>query len=90
VRVFTQPDAKISDLFQRAEHAAWWKERHERVKALVDLHGQDFLSDTDYAQFRLMGHFVRHVPDILSLVQDTLRPRSFEELVHYGFDGPPQ
>jgi internalin A len=90
VRVFTQPDAKISDLFQRAERAAWWKEKHERVKALVDVHGQDFLSDSDYADFRRMGHFVRHVPDILSLVQDTLRPRSFDELVHCGFDGQPR
>ncbi len=93
VRVYTLPDAKIADLFERAEHAAWWQERHARVKALVDKHGQDFLSDGDYAEFRRMGHFVRHVPDILSLVQDTLRPRSFDDLVRHGLrdpDAPPK
>jgi internalin A len=89
IRVFALPDAKISTLFERVEHAAWWKQQHARVKALVDKHGEDFLSDADYAQFRRMGHFVRHAPDILSLIQDTLRPRSFEELVRYGFDDPP-
>jgi hypothetical protein len=56
---------------------------------LPDEHGGDFLSTADYDEFRNMGHFVRHVPDILSLVADTLRPRSFEDLARYGFDGPP-
>jgi internalin A len=88
VRVFTLPDSRIADLHQRTAHAVWWKQEHARVKALVDAHGADILSPDDYVQFRDMGHFVRHVPDILSLVQDTLRPRSFEELVCYGFDAP--
>jgi internalin A len=87
VRVFTLPDARIADLFQRAEHVAWWKSRHARVQALVKEQGGDFLSPADYEEFRNMGHFVRHVPEILSLVQDTLRPRSFEELVRHGFRG---
>jgi internalin A len=90
IRFFALPDAKISTLFQRVEHVAWWEQQHARVKVLVDRHGEDFLSVADYAQFRRMGHFVRHLPDILSLIQDTLRPRSFEELVRYGFgDLPP-
>lgn len=89
VRVFTLSDARIANLFQRTEHAVWWKGEHDRVKVLVDAHGADILSPDDYAQFRNMGHFVRRVPDILSLVSDTLRPRSFEELVSYGFDDPP-
>ena len=89
VRVFAQRDAKIGDLFQRAEHAAWWKQEHARVQKLVKEHGDDFLSESDYAQFRYMGHFVRHVPDILSLVNDTLRPRRIEDLFPYAFDDPP-
>jgi internalin A len=86
VRAFTLPDARISDIFERSEHVAWWQDRHARVKALVDKHGQDFLSQSDYDEFRRMGHFVRHVPDILSLMQDTLRPRNFDELARHGFD----
>ena len=36
----------------------------------------DILSAQDYRQFRRMGDFVRHVPEILSLIADTLYPRT--------------
>jgi len=88
VRVYTLLDAKIADLHQRTAHTVWWKREHARVQALVDAHGADILSPDDYVQFRNMGHFVRHVPEILSLVQDTLRPSSFEALARYGFAAP--
>ena len=89
VRVFTLLDARIGTIIERADHRRWWRDQHARVKALVDEDGQDSLSTSDYQQFRLMGHFVRHVPEILSVVQGTLRPGTFEDLVRYGFDDPP-
>ena len=36
-----------------------------------------------------MRRFVYETPNILKLVQDALRPRSFDEFVKYGFDDPP-
>ena len=89
VRVFTTPDAHIATLRERLDHVGWWRKEHAEVQALVDQNGPDALSASDYQQFRDMGHFVRHLPDILSVMQDTLRPRSFDDLVRYGFDDPP-
>jgi internalin A len=89
IRVYAQPDTKIGDIFERTAHIAWWKQRHDQVRDLVRQHGEDFLSERDYAEFRRMGHFVRVVPEILSSLQDSLRPRSFAELEQYGFEAPP-
>ena len=37
----------------------------------------------------LMTRFVNETANILDLVKDVLRPRSFDEFVTYGFDDPP-
>jgi hypothetical protein len=55
----------------------------------VDRLGPDALSRADYEEFRRVGHIVRHVPEILSLVQDTLRPRSFAQLLQVALDDGP-
>ncbi len=80
IRVFALPDTKISTLFQRVEHAAWWKQQHARVKALIDEHGVDFLSDADYAQFRRMvqipvhrGQSFRRIADSVPVIADSFR-----------------
>ena len=86
VRVFVQDDTKLGDVFDRSEHAIWWRTRHARLQALVKENGEDFLSERDYGEFRRMGHFIRHLPDILSLVADTLRPHNFNDLDKYWFD----
>lgn len=49
-------------------------------------HGYDILSEKDGQQFRLMKTFYGSVSDILATVADTLQPRTFDELVKYGFD----
>jgi hypothetical protein len=36
-----------------------------------------------------MSEFANKSANILRLVQDTLRPRDFDEFVKYGFDDPP-
>lgn len=38
------------------------------------------------AEFRLMSRFVSETANVLELVQDTLRPNSFEEYVNHLFD----
>ncbi len=85
-RVFVQDDTKLGDVFDRSEHAIWWRTRHARLQTLVKENGEDFLSERDYGEFRRMGHFIRHLPDILSLVADTLRPHNFNDLDKYWFD----
>ena len=44
------------------------------------------LSDKDNAEFRLMSRFVSETANVLQLVQDTLRPRSFDDYVNHVFD----
>ena len=52
-------------------------------------HGQFVLSDAANAEYRLMTRFVNETANILDLVQDVLRPRTFDEFMKYGFDDPP-
>ena len=51
-------------------------------------HGQLALSDKDNADYRRMTRFANETANILTLVQDVLRPRSFDEFITYGFDDP--
>ena len=56
------------------------------LEDLVREHGQFVLSDKDNAEFRLMSRFVSETANVLQLVQDTLRPRSFDDYVTHVFD----
>ena len=47
--------------------------------------GGEIVGTQDFQRFKLMADFYRHVPDILATMFDTVQPRSFEELVQYGF-----
>ena len=40
----------------------------------------------DNAEFRLMSRFVSKTANVLRLVQDILRPRSFDDYVNHVFD----
>jgi internalin A len=85
-RVLVLPSAKISTPEDRAEYVIHWQKRYKRLDALVRKHGSLVLSDTDNAEFRLMSLFVSYTANFLQLMQDTLRPRSFDEFVNYVFD----
>ena len=87
-RVYVLPCAKISTLLDRAQYAIYWRKKFEETDAFVKEHGQLVLSDADNAEYRLMTRFVNETANILKLVQDVLRPRSFDEFVKYGFDDP--
>jgi internalin A len=78
--------AKISTPVERAQYAIHWRSRFKELEDLVKEHGQFVLSDKDNAEFRLMSRFVSETANVLQLVQDTLRPRSFDDYVNHVFD----
>jgi internalin A len=84
-RVFVLPNAKISTEVERARYVVHWHNALEEHKALV--RGPvPLLSDKGYAELRFMNRFVNETANILQLVQDTLRPRSFDDFVKHVFD----
>jgi Sulfatase-modifying factor enzyme 1/TIR domain len=86
IRVYTMPDAKIWTLKNRLAYAVHWRQQYAEVEVLVKEHGNDILGDKGYQDYRRMKQFADNVTDILTTVTDILQPRSFEELVRYGFD----
>ena len=88
-RVYELPCAKLSTGLDRAQYAIYWRKKFDEMDAFVKEHGQLVLSDEDNAEYRLMTRFVNETANILKLVQDVLRPRTFDEFKKYGFDDPP-
>jgi len=84
-RVLVLPSAKISKAVERAQYVIHWQSAFKALDALVKEHGQFVLSDKDNAEFRLMSRFVSETANVLQLVQDTLRPRSFDDYVNHVF-----
>jgi internalin A len=85
-RVLSLPSAKISTPVERAQYVIHWQSAFKALQDLVKEHGQFVLSDKDNAEFRLMSRFVNETANVLHLVQDTLRPRSFDDFVNTVFD----
>jgi internalin A len=85
-RVHVLPSAKIATPTERAQYVIHWQNNFKALDALVKEHGQFVLADDDNAEYRLMTRFVNETANVLKLVQDTLRPRQFEEFVKHGFD----
>jgi internalin A len=85
-RVLVLPSAKISTPVERAQYVIHWQSAFKALDALVKEHGQFVLSDKDNAEFRLMSRFWTETANVLQLVQDTLRPRSFDDFVNHLFD----
>jgi internalin A len=80
------PTAKIATAIERAQYVIYWRSKFKEVDELVREHGPFVLSDKDNAEFRLMSRFVNETANVLQLVQDTLRPRSFDDYVNEVFD----
>jgi internalin A len=85
-QVLVLPCAKISTPVERAQYVIHWQSAFEELDALVRKHGSLVLSDRDNAKFRLMSQFVSQTANVLHLVQDTLRPGSFDDFVNQLFD----
>jgi hypothetical protein len=84
--VLVLPCAKISKPVERAQYVIHWQRAFKELDALAKEHGQFVLSDKDNDEFRLMSRFVSETANVLQLVQDTLRPRSFDDYVNHVFD----
>ena len=80
------PCAKIATAVERAQYVIYWQRKFKEVDDLVRQHGQFVLSDKDNAEFRLMSRFVSETANVLQLVQDILRPRSFDDYVNQVSD----
>jgi internalin A len=85
-RVFVTKCARIKMEEERAQYVIYWQSKFKERDALVREGGPFVLSDKGYAEFRLMSRFVSETANVLQLVQDTLRPRSFDDYVSYVFD----
>ena len=85
-RVFVLPDAKIATSIERAMYALHWQNTCKALDEFVTLHGPLLLSDKDNMDYRWTKRFVQETANILTLVQDTLAPRVFDDFVKYGFD----
>ena len=60
------------------------------MDGLVRQHGLGILAAEDLADYRRIETFLSKTPDMLRLVRDVLRPRTFEDFVEYGFADPPE
>jgi internalin A len=85
-RVFVLPCAKIATAVERAQYVIYWQSKFKEMNTLVRKRGPFVISDKDNAEFRLMSRFVSETANVLHLVQDTLRPRSFDSYVNHVFD----
>jgi internalin A len=85
-RVFVLPSAKISTEGDRAQYAIHWQDSFKALDALIRERGPLVLSDKGNTEFRLMSRFWTETANVLQLVQDTLRPRSFDAFVDHMFD----
>jgi internalin A len=85
-RVLELPSAKISRPVDRAQYVIHWQTEFKALHDLVREHGPFVLSDKDNAEFRLMSRFVSDTANILQLVKDILRPRSFDDFIKHMFN----
>ena len=87
VRVFKHKDAVIKRPVDRAKCAVFWRNEFEELDKLVREYDSSILGDEDAVRHRLMNKFKTHIGDILYTVEDTLQPRTIDELEAYAFDG---
>ena len=80
-----QDDAHIGTIRERVEHAAYWKQEHDGLAALLREHGAEVLGAADFARFKLIGDFYRQVGDMLALANDVLLARDRPTLSRDGF-----
>jgi internalin A len=84
VRVYSLADAQIWTSDDRAHCAKFWEQ--EQARLTLDL---KYLGERDLIAWGQMGKFSRHLGDILQALANIRQPRSWEELVEYGFNDLP-
>ena len=86
IRVFTQKDAKVDSIPDRAAYAKYWDEEcRSCVAATKD--SFHLMDSEDQREISNMREFASQVAKILRVVKDTLQPKTLDELERYVFDG---
>jgi len=81
-------DSKIGEPEERVARAQFWKEKARKLEAAFK-GDASVLSPKLLEEYKLMLDYAHHLTEILDLFADIRQPRSFEELMKYGFDDPP-
>lgn len=84
-KIYCLDDTNIWTIEERLGYAEYWETKYEKIKPKAYLLGSD-----DFDEFKLMDDFAKHVGKILGLFAKIVQPRTFEDLVKYGFDDPPE
>lgn len=74
----------------RLNYAIFWKNQHDAIDAALKEHGPSVIGQDDFATFRLMQQFINHIGDVLAAFANIVQPRSFDDLIKYGFNDPPE
>ncbi len=81
--------AKIWSIHDRLDYAEFWRSEYQSLKTRIQGPSFDSVSTESFEQHKRMRIFSEHVDQILANVADILQPRSFDELMTYGFAGLP-
>jgi internalin A len=94
VRIFKLSDVKLGTPQQRQVYHDWWKRQLKHQGTLIaKLQADGNLVDLpalDFERYKAMSRFAGDVLNILSLINDMLQPRTWEDFIRYGFGDPPQ
>ncbi|GAB6039572.1 COR domain-containing protein [Endothiovibrio diazotrophicus] len=80
-----QEDLQIDTPKGRIDHAIHWKGEYDTIDALIREHGAGVIGQEDFARFKLMDAFHRHVGDILHQINDFLLTRDHTALARNDF-----
>ncbi|GAB2191431.1 leucine-rich repeat domain-containing protein [Sessilibacter sp. MAH1] len=85
VRIFTLDDAKIWEIENRLEYAAFWNSKRESLESAISKYGVQSLSAKDMERYRAIKKFADTVGDVLAEITDRVQPREWQDFVEYGF-----
>ncbi|MEO6476320.1 COR domain-containing protein [Luteolibacter sp.] len=88
VRCFALPDAEFSNETQRFDRALYWDNKFNELDARVRTRPK-LVTEEDFRRYKRMLDFAHRVGDILSVMADTLQPRTLDDLMKHGFYGSP-
>lgn len=86
-RVFVLPCARVATLSDRAHYARYWQETYERDEAIIRTHGSAAVGARGMEQHKDTKRYAMQVADLLALMNDVVRPSTFEDFLRTGFDG---
>ncbi|GAB2198111.1 leucine-rich repeat domain-containing protein [Sessilibacter sp. MAH4] len=85
IRIFTLDDAKIWEIENRLEYAAFWNTKRESLESAISQYGVQSLSAKDMERYRAIKKFADTVGDVLAEITDRVQPREWQDFLEYGF-----